>query len=451
MNHKLAHRTAALLLSTTLLLTVASSAQTDKVDDYVKSQMESQKIPGLSIAVVRNGEIIKAKGYGFANLELNVPASPETIYQSGSVGKQFTAAAVMMLVEEGKLALDDNISKYFADTPESWSKITIRNLLTHTAGTTDYPKDFDFRRDYTEDELLKKAQAIPLAFAPGEKWSYSNVGYVTLGILLSKVTGKFYGDLLKERIFQPLGMSTARIINEADIVKNRAAGYRISKGEVKNQEWVSPSMNTTADGSLYLSVLDMAKWDAALYTEILLKKSSLDQIWTPVKLNSGLTRPYGFGWAFADVRGHKIIEHGGAWQGFTTYIARYVDDKLTVIVMTNRAGANPGLIAHGVAGLYNPELAPIERKEVKVDPALFDQYAGQYELAPGVVAVITREADKLWLQASGQPRVQLFPESETKFFLKIVDAQVTFVKDATGRVTHLVLHQGEDREAKRIK
>jgi len=436
-----------------ILLSLAGTghAQTDKIDDYVKAELERQKIPGLSIAVVRNGEITKAKGFGLANVELNVPATPETIYQSGSVGKQFTATAVMMLVEEGKIGLDDKISKYFADAPDRWSAITVRHLLTHTAGTTDYPKDFDFRRDYTEDELLKKAAEIPLAFAPGEKWSYSNMGYVMLGIMISKVSGKFYGEFLKERIFKPLEMNTARIISEADIVPNRAAGYRLVKGELKNQEWVSPSMNTTADGSLYLSVLDMAKWDAALYTEKLLKKSSFAQMWTPVKLNSGKTQQYGFGWGFGEVRGHKIIEHGGAWQGFTSHIARYVDDKLTIIVLVNRAGGNPGTIAHGIAGLINPELAPPERKEARVDPKVFDDYVGQYELAPEVVLSITREADKLWAQAGSQPKAELFPESETRFFLKVVDAQVTFVRDGAGKVTHLILHQTGDHEAKKIK
>jgi CubicO group peptidase (beta-lactamase class C family) len=246
-------------------------------------------------------------------------------------------------------------------------------------------------------------------------------------------------------------MNSARIISEADIVPNRAAGYRMPKGELKNQEWVSPTMNTTADGSLYLTVLDVAKWDAALYTEKLVKKSSFDQMWTPVKLNTGVTRPYGFGWGFGDIRGHKIIEHGGAWQGFTSHIARYVDDKLTIVVLVNRAGASPGNIAHGIAGLYNPELTPVEHKEAQVDPRILDEYAGQYELVPGFILNVTRSADQLWVQATGQPRVQLFPESQSEFFFKVVDAQVTFVRDASGRVTHLILHQGGDREAKRIK
>ena len=170
-------------------------------------------------------------------------------------------------------------------------------------------------------------------------------------------------------------MSTARIISEADIVPNRAAGYRLVKGELKNQEWVSPTLNTTADGALYLTVYDMAKWDAALSTEKLLKRSSLEQMWTPVKLNNGKPYPYGFGWALGEVRGHHIIEHGGAWQGFKSYIARYVDDKLTVVVFANLSQANPGRLAHGVAAIYNPEYTPvtpqaIEDKEPQVTALL---------------------------------------------------------------------------------
>lgn len=344
-----------ILLSLTPCL--AQQALRTKVDDYVAAEMQKQRIPGLSLAVLKNAQIIHAKGYGFANVEHHVPVKPETIFQSGSVGKQFTAAAVMMLVEDGQISLDDKISKYLPDTPEIWKPITVRHLLTHTAGTTDYPEDFDFRRDYTEDELLKRAAVIPLAFQPGEKFQYSNLGYAMLGILISKVTGKFYGDFLQERIFKPLGMTTARIISEADIVPNRAAGYRLDKNELKNQGWVSPTINTTADGSLYLTVLDMAKWDAALYTDRLLKKASFDQMWAPLKLNDGKTHPYGFGWGFGEVRGHRIIEHGGAWQGFKSFIARYVDDKLTVIVFANLAQANTQTIAHGVAAIYNPELS----------------------------------------------------------------------------------------------
>jgi CubicO group peptidase (beta-lactamase class C family) len=348
------------ILPLLLLLSLTCFAQdgiSSKVDDYIRAEMQAQQIPGLSLAVIKNGEIVLARGYGLANVEHQVPVKPETIFQSGSMGKQFTATAVMMLVEEGKISLDDKITKYFTDGPESWNKITVRHLLTHTSGMTDYPDDFDLRRDYTEDELFQRIKTIPLAFQPGEKWSYSNLAYVMLGVLIHKVTGKFYGDFLQERVFKPLGMSTARVISEADIVPNRAAGYRIADGQLKNQNWVSPSLNTTADGALYLTVYDMAKWDAAFYTEKLLKRASLEAMWTPVKLNDGKTHPYGFGWALGEIGGHRLVEHGGSWQGFKSQISRYIDDKLTVVIFANQAGANPAKIAHTVAALFNPELA----------------------------------------------------------------------------------------------
>jgi CubicO group peptidase (beta-lactamase class C family) len=324
------------------------------VETYVKSEMDRQHIPGLALLVARDGKIVRAQGFGFANLEHRVVVKPETIFQSGSVGKQFTATAVMMLVEDGEIELDDSITKYFVEAPTSWKPVTIRHLLSHTAGFTDYPKDFDFHKDYTEAELLKLVAGIPLAFPPGTKWKYSNLGYLTLGILIHRVTGKFYGDVLQERIFQPLGMQTARIMSEADIIPNRAAGYRLVKGELKNQEWVSPTLNTTADGSLYFSILDLAKWDAALYTDKLLKRSSLEQMWTPVKLNDGQPNSghYGFGWEITSPKGHRLIGHEGSWQGFEAQMSRYVDDKLTVVVLSNLGSAQPGKIAQGVADIY---------------------------------------------------------------------------------------------------
>lgn len=324
------------------------------VDAYVKAEMERQHIPGLSLLVVRDGKIVKAEGFGLANVELQVPVKPETIFQSGSVGKQFTATAVMMLVEEGKISLDDPLTKFFADAPASWKEVTVRNLLSHTAGFGDYPKNFDYRKDWTEDEELKLIEGIPLAYRPGTNWEYSNFGYVTLGILLHRVTGKFYGDFLQERIFKPLDMHTTRIISEADIVPNRAAGYRLVKGELKNQEWVAPLLNTTADGSLYFSILDLAKWDASLYTEKLLKRTSLDLMWTPVKLKDGETNKghYGFGWFIDERQGHRCIHHDGAWQGFQTAIDRYVDDQLTVVALSNLDSAKPGEITKHVAEMY---------------------------------------------------------------------------------------------------
>jgi CubicO group peptidase (beta-lactamase class C family) len=325
--------------------------------------MARQQIPGIATAIVKDGTIVLAKGYGLANVEHQVPVKPETVFQSGSVGKQFTATAVMLLVERQRVSLDDPITRYLPEGAPRWNGITIRHLLTHTGGTTDYPPKFDFRRDYTEAELVKRAAAIPLAFTPGAKWSYSNIGYLLLGVLIHRVTSVFYGDFLKKNIFDPLEMATTRIISEADIVPNRAAGYRLVKGELKNQEWVAPTLNTTADGSLYLSVLDLTKWDAALYTERVLRKASLDRMWIPVVLNSGKTHDYGFGWALGAVRGHRVVEHGGAWQGFKSVIVRFPDDRLTVILLANLAQTDPSKLAHRVAAIVDPALTPVEESK----------------------------------------------------------------------------------------
>jgi len=347
-----------------------------KVDGFVQSELQKQHIPGAAVGVYRDGKMTRAQGYGLANVEWDAAVTPDTIFQSGSVGKQFTATAVMMLAEEGKLGLDDPIKKYFPDAPEAWNDIKVHNLLSHTSGLGEYETGartkvggpFYMRMDYSEDELYKRIIEMPMDFKTGEDWSYRNTNYVLLGILIHKVTGQFYGDFLQERIFKPLGMSRTRIISEEDIIPRRAAGYRLVKGGLKNQEWVSPSLNSTADGALYFTVEDLQKWDAALYTEKLLKKASLDRMWTVEKLNNGQPNKanYGFAWEINNVNGHRVIEHGGAWQGFTTYIARYVDDRLTVVALTNldSGHANPKKITTGVAALYNPALRPVDQKPI---------------------------------------------------------------------------------------
>jgi len=339
------------------------------IDDFVNHEMARQRIPGLELGIYSRGRILLDKGYGLASVELNVPVKPETLMQSGSVGKQFVSAAIMMLVEEGKISLDDSITKYFPDAPTGWNPILIKNLLSHTSGLSEYESPdrtgpngpFYFRLDFTEDELAKKIEALPIEWAPGEKWDYRNTNYALLGIIIHKITGMPYAEFLNERIFKPLGMTSTRLISDRDIIPNRAAGYEIDRnGELKNQEWVSPTFNSTADGTLYFNVLDLAKWDEALYGTKLLKQSSLDRIWTVYPLSNGKSNPagYGFAWLIGAQDGHKRIEHGGAWQGFTCRISRYPDDSLTVVVLTNlEAGySNPGVIAHVVAGLVNPAL-----------------------------------------------------------------------------------------------
>ena len=353
---------ATIVSVATCLLFVGVVARADQVDEFVESCRAEQQIPGVALLVVKDGQTVKSQGYGLANVEHQVPVTAETIFQTGSVGKQFTAAAVMLLVEDGRLTLSDSVRKHLTDAPESWQPITVRHLLSHTAGLGDWPPSFSLKLNYTDSQLLKEVYKTKLQFAPGEKWDYSNLGYVTLGMLIGKVTGKHYGELLRERIFEPAGMTSTRIINEADIVPHRAAGYRLLGGKLKNQEWVSPTMNTTADGSLYTNLVDMARWDAALNGDKLLKRSSLDEMWTPVALNDGKPNPskYGYGWVIEGTPGHKMVQHGGAWQGFTTHISRYLDDKLTVVVLTNLAAQsfkkNSPKIGRGVAEIYLPDL-----------------------------------------------------------------------------------------------
>lgn len=342
------------------------------IDDVVEAEMARQKIPGVAVAVIRPGEAPRLRGYGFANVEHRVPVTAETIFQSGSMGKQFTAAAVMMLAEDGKLALNDPLSRFFPDAPDAWKQITVRHLLTHTSGLPDYTQGtIDYRRDYTEEELLKFAQGLTLEFQPGARWNYSNTGYVLLGIIVRKASGEFYGNVLRDRLFRRIGMKTARIITEADIVPHRADGYRLVQGQVKNQQWVAPQLNTTADGSLYLSLRDMVAWDAALRVGTVLESDSWRHTVTPAALNSGRTYPYGFGWSLAHVQGRPAHRHGGAWQGFRTDIVRYEDDGTTIVVLANLAQASPERIADRIARLLRPgTAAPAAAPAPDPEPAM---------------------------------------------------------------------------------
>lgn len=349
-------------LSPLLLVLLATSAPADtlgRVDEFVRTEMAREKVPGVAVAIVDHGNVVKAEGYGYANVEHEVPVRPDTIFQSGSLGKQFTAATVMTLVEEGKIGLEDSIAKYFPEASEAFGAIKVRHLLTHTSGIPDYTEGtVDLKRDYTEDELVRMALALKLEFPPGARWNYSNTGYLMLGALVRRASGRFYGDVLHDRVFAPLGMKTARIISEEDIVPHRAAGYRLVDGELKNQEWVAPKLNTTADGSLYFTVLDLVAWDKGLRSGAVLKPESWAAVFQPVRLNSGKTFPYGFGWSIDEAAGQPLIQHGGSWQGFKTHIARYRADDLTIIVLANLAEAEPDAFVRGIAAILDPKLAP---------------------------------------------------------------------------------------------
>lgn len=383
------------------LILALGSARADKVDDYVEKQRQQLHLPGVSLAVVRDGQLIKSRGYGLANLELNVRATEDTVYEIGSNTKQFTAAAVMMLVEEGKINLDDKLTKYFPEAPESWSGITVRHLLSHTSGIQNHVAVPDwlnvFKTSITSettparDELLKMFFKLPLEFRPGETWSYDNTGYYLLGIIIEKASGKSYWEFLAERIFHPLGMTATRNTEPQPIVPNRASGYEWVNDHFENRPILAPFIAFSA-GSILSTVKDMAKWDAALYSEKLLKESSLHQVWAVTKTNDGADAPfdYGFGWFIGHYHGHHLVQHTGGTPGFSSLIYRFLDDKLTIILLTNHSDRIVDQFAVDLAGMYIPALKPPEGnpdpepkttatlKEVvsgllneKYDPALF--------------------------------------------------------------------------------
>ena len=335
------------------------AAQADPVADVVHQKMLQQHIPGLSPAVVRDGKVIKATGYGLANVELNVAATADTVYEIGSVTKQFTATAVMMLVEEGRIGLDDRIPKYLPGLPEAWKEITVRQLLTHTSGIKNYTAVPGFMKvtlaPATREEVIKTVAALPLDFPSGDKWAYSNTGYFLLGMILEKASGKSYAALLDERIFKPLQMTATRINDLHTVVPNRAGGYEWQSGTLQNADFISMSWPFAA-GAIISTVNDMVKWDAVLAGGRLLKSSSLKQMWTPVNLNGG--GDYGFGWMVDKVKGHTRTSHSGGIPGFTAHIGRFPDDKLTVIVLCNQS-VDTERIANTVVGLMVPALAAV--------------------------------------------------------------------------------------------
>lgn len=351
----------ALLL---LLLTAQHSpAQADAIDDIVDAEMKRQHSPAIGVAVVRNGAAVKVRGYGLANLEHRVPATAATFFQTASVGKAFTAALVLLLVREGTIQLDAPVSSYLPDAPPAWEGVTVRRLLNHTSGLVRTDPAIDLGKDYSEAELLASAYRLPLLAPPGQRHVYSNLGYQVLGILCSRVGGRFWGEQMREKLFAPLRM-TARVISEQDIVPGRAAGYLRWDGHFENQRWVAPSQNTTADGSLYVSARDMARWADALQGQQLLNAAEKESLWQATLLSDGQLADYGLGWALFSVAGHRQVRHRGDWQGFTTHILHLPEDRLTISVLMNRANAQPHVIADRIAAHFIPGL----RKPVAVAP-----------------------------------------------------------------------------------
>ncbi len=412
-----------------------------KVDEYMNAAVRVDGFSG-SILIARDGQPVVSKGYGMANVELDVPNSPQTVFRLGSITKQFTAMGIMMLVERGKLNVNDPACKYLTDCPAAWQPITVKNLLTHTAGVPNYTSFPDFAKTAvlptTNAAMIAQLRDKSLEFAVGEKYAYSNSGYYLLGSIIESASGKTYADFLQENIFTPLGMKQTGYDSPLRIIKNRAAGYARQGGEIINASYMDMTIPYAA-GALYSTTGDLLLWEQALYTKKLVSRKSLDETFTPFKDG------YGYGWNMGKKFDRQVIAHGGGIYGFATHISRFPADRVTVIVLSNVQAAPAGKIASDLAAIVFGAAyeIPRERKEIAVEPKILEKYVGQYELAaPKIVISFTLENGKLLGQVGGQSKFALSAESETVFFSKDVNLQITFTKDAQGQTTGLTFNQG---------
>lgn len=416
-----------------------SEAELAALDRYVLAEMRRQGIPGVAVGVYRRGQPVYIKGYGLADLEWQIPVGSDTRMQTGSLGKQFTAAAILRLAEQGKVDIDAPITRYFPETPSAWAGITVANLLSHTSGIGAHDDDaltrpggaFDSRQDFTEDQLAAGIAALPTVFEPGTQWRYNNTNYVLLGILIHRVTGQPYNDYLHDAFFGPLGMSDTRGLSDTDIIARRASGYEFRRGELRNQTWVSATFNTTADGTLYTTVEDMARWDRALYGDAILNPASRARMWTPFVLTDGKPNAsgYGFGWIINTLNGHRRITHNGAWQGFTSTMIRYPDDGLSVMVMANLESgySRPDLIARVVAGMVEAPLMPSVAPVLPDDPARLERlrrFLKKAAAAEDLEAELVPREGYVFDPAAARRRAAFFPAGWQ-------DAPMTLVRDDT--------------------
>jgi CubicO group peptidase (beta-lactamase class C family) len=317
-------------------LGLAGQGRGDAVDDLMREAMRQHPIPGAALVIVRGGKTVRTAAYGMANLETGTPATAETVFEIGSVTKQFTAAGILVLAQEGNLSVDDKIAGHLKGAPASWRQITIRHLLTHTSGLKNYTglDGFELSRRMTQEQFVARIAALPPDFAPGEKWAYCNTGYNLLGYIIENASGKSYGDFLRQKIFGPLGMTATGSREAGANLPGRAAGYETNRAG----QFIGRDTNLTdvfSAGALVSTVGDLAKWNAALDTDGILTAASRAQMWSPVKLNDGATHPYGFGWFLEPWHGHANIGHSGSTSGFSASLQRFPEAELTVILLTN--------------------------------------------------------------------------------------------------------------------
>lgn len=344
-----------LALLSALLVSPRAKSQVpiDSVDAIVQAHMQREHIPGVSIAVVHQNQVIVSKGFGLANVELKSPATPQSVFSIGSVSKQLIATGILLLVQDGKLNLDQEIRHFYPKAPQTWQGITLRHLLSHTSGLIRESPAFDATEEQPDSLLIEAAFPLPLVFPTGTKWQYCNVGYFALADIIRKVSGQPWAEFINQRVFQPAGMTTTRTTSLNAIIPNRVDGYVWRKDHIQRAlayRALRPS------GAFVSTVLDLAKWDAVLNTDQILTAASRQQMWTPIVLKDGKSHPYGMGWEIDTWQGAKRVRHGGSLPGFRAEYARFPQTGLSIIVLTNGDDARPGSIAQEIAALYLREL-----------------------------------------------------------------------------------------------
>ncbi|MDP4223531.1 MAG: serine hydrolase [Bacteroidota bacterium] len=521
---------------------------TSEFDKLLSAQFKPGET-GCAALVAIKGEIVYKKAFGMANLELNVPMQPDMVFRVGSITKQFTAIAILQLMEQGKLSLQDDITKFIPDYPTQAYKITIEHLLTHTSGIKSYTNVPEFqtyaKEDFKPAEVIDKFKNLPMEFAPGTKWNYNNSGYFLLGYIIEKASGKSYREYIEQNLFEPAGMTSSLYGSDTKIVKNRAYGYEPNGDRPSNAEYVSMLLPYSA-GAIMTTVGDLYRWNRALLSYKLVKKETLEKAFTEYKLSNGKGTGYGYGWMLRRIQGSPTIEHSGAINGFLCNAIYLPDEDVFVAVFSNNTGKSPDAVSVKMAalaiskpmgyteitvpenilaqytGVYEDEngsqrmitreggqlysqrsggqkykIRPFANdrfffdetfttitfnrnasgnvieavtddrgtrvtwtktnkplpvhNEIKLSPEILSRYVGDYELTPGFVLSVTVEGDRIFTQATGQSKVEIYPESETNFFLKVVDASLDFVASDSGRYDKVILHQGgRDMEGKRV-
>jgi CubicO group peptidase (beta-lactamase class C family) len=432
-----------------------SATLTKRIDELIAGYMHVNGFSG-SVLLAKDGTPLVSKGYGYANIEWQIPNTPTTKFRIGSITKQFTSMIVMQLREQGKIALEDSMCRYVAPCPDAWRPVTIHHLLTHTSGIPTYTGIPAWREvnmvPKTTDQIIAIFRDLPLQWTPGERYAYNNSGYFLLGSIIEKVTGKKYEQALQEMILTPLGLSDTGYDWTKTIIPRRAAGYTGNGPTLANTAPLDMQQPYSA-GSLYSTVEDLLKWDQALYTTKLLPEAAKQIMWTPFRDN------YAYGWnvmppAANAFGGHRRIAHSGGINGFSAIIVRLPEPRMTVIVLSNNDSASAGTVARDIMAIYYGQKyeVPASPVAITLDPKILERYVGEYEVRPGESLTVTRQGNSLIVQPTGGRAIEMVPVAETRFAGAAAPITIMFVRAADGTVTEAIVAQGgTGTRAKRIK